>query len=456
MSEIKQYPLTVTQQLLMYANKFIFDKAWLNVASCISINEDIDPEIMLNAIKQTMMRNEFTKIRFHKKFMGPYSLYFCDNAPEGIELVDFSALSEAELNKTLEKWARRPFAHKCMDVQMYDLKLILKADGKYCIYANFCHYGFDSYPIMQLINYISKMYVALKNGTELPPESGSPISMYESEYAYNGSEQHKADIDFWTNYFDPADEPYFTNFYGKDGKFSCKGKRYGRTLVPFKNKSVQLNLKIPADTVNKIERFATQNRISPQSVHYLALHTYLSTKCDSDDVLGSIAVARRSKLIQKHGGGSMVNSIMVRNKIDRATVSVTDAAKQINAELNNCFKHANMMAGDVIENSQKCYNIPVGYHYFTCTLCYQPYFDTKSLSADMTFARLNNGAAPQSLYITVMACDSSGDLTVNYESAEVYYPAEVLEEYHNFLCKFLDDAMDNPDTPIGKIAEKYI
>ncbi len=456
MSKPIYFNTTTSQNLLLTANKVILKGSWFNIAALIEYHQEIDPELMLKAIDLTMRRNEFTRLRLHKTFTGKVVQYISECEPEGLEILDLSSLSDDELHSLAEKWAQTSFPRRGIETQLYKIKLINRGNNRYCAYMNFHHMGFDSYAIMMVVKYIDDTYTALVNGTPIPPETGSPMPMYESEFAYEKSINKENDRKFWKDFFPKDDEPQFTSLYGKNGKFNNKGKRTGCAFLVFKNKSAHLNLRIPKSTVDKINLAADNMHLSPQNLYLLGLHTYLGIINDSEDVLSVVLVARRAKLVHKNGGGTMVNSVMTRTKIPYGEISFADGCNIVNRELCKNFRHASMTTFDVNKYCNAAYGTSGTAAYNGVIFCYQPYFKPVNEGVNFSFERLNNGSSPQPLMMTILACDKSGDLYVNYEMMAHYYTTDMVEKFHEFYVKFLDEAAENPEKLISDIAEKYI
>ncbi|MCQ2478528.1 MAG: condensation domain-containing protein [Clostridia bacterium] len=448
---------TPAQKLLMLNDNLMFKGSWMNVAAILDINQEIDEQILLEAIRTAMMRNPSTSVRLHKNVLGKTKMYLSDKEPEGIELLDYSSLSDEDFEKLAEKWAQTSFHRRGIETQLYQIKLIRRKNSKHCFYVNFHHMGFDSYAIMETMRYVCLTYNAMMNNEPLPKVGGSPIAMYQDELNYTGSAAEKADLEYWKNFFDPDDEPYFTNLYGKGGKFTQKkGMRSGTCTLPFRNKSAHLNLRIPASVVEKTNKLAELWRVSEQSLHLTALNAYMGMINESDDVTSIVVVARRATLLQKRGGGTLVGSVLVRTKIPRETTSFKAACKISNMRMNESFRHPRQTMFEVNKFANKAYKTASLQGYNGSILCYQPYFNVNDLGMKISFRRLNNGAAPTHLYTTIMQCDDTGDLCVNYEMMAHYYTPDVVEKYHNFMVKFLDAACDNPDKTIAELAKPLL
>ena len=456
MKEIKYYPMTTSQDLLLFADKFIFKKAWMNIAAVLSIDGEVDEQIMLQAMYLALVRTPSASLRLHKADKKTIVQYFSTALPEGLELLDYSSLSDEDFLALMEKKARKAFPHKGIETQLYDLKLISRGNNRYAIYINAHHMAFDAFAVMSLIRYIADVYAVLLHGGELPRPMGSPIPMYEAEAAYAKSDAFRKELDFWKAYYDPNDEPMYTNLYGKGSKFHNKGKRTGIAVLPFKNKALHENLVIPAKTVSAVTELVAKWRITSQSFYVAALHTYLSMINDTNDVLTFNAVARRATLVQKRGGGSMVNTVAVRTKVDRAATSFRDACTAAHRSISQSYRSANVLFKDTSSIYLKNYNMGQTDGYAGVYVCYQPYFNMDNSSMKFHFQRLNNGGTTSCLYLTIMACDNSGDLVVNYEHAAAYYDAATICKFHDFLVKFLAAAVASPDETIESLAKKCL
>lgn len=457
MNEAKQYPLTASQQVLVYAGKYHLGTKWMNVAAVVDFQNEIDEAKMLKAIAISLMQTPGANIRLHRNEDKSITQYFSHEIISGVELVDLSSLSSEQYEKKLESWAQTTFPNKSFDTQLVNFKLIRRPGGLCSIYLCVDHMVMDAYSIMSTVRYIMSTYKALAAGTELPKEQPSPIPMYESEMGYFRSENFKKDMAFWTRLFAEEGEPYFTSLDGKNSKHRHKqNSRVGKITIPFRTKGVHENQPISADIVSGIVALAGKWRVSPQSLYHLAYNTYLSTVCDTDDVTLPSAVARRATLTQKRAGGTMVNPVFVRSKIDRKNTSFQEGCKYVYQRTTEAYRHANLPYGMISGNNMKTFHVPAGYAYTGFSLCYQPYFSLQEDDMAISFRRLNNGDANQSCYLTIMPRDNSGEMWCNYEYMTAYYKRETILACHEFVVKFLKAALEDPDAMLADLAAKAL
>ena len=92
----KVYPLTVAQKFHLYYLPFCPTAAVLNIGTSLTIEVELDWELLAKSINKAYERSEGMRIRFAKDKEGTYYQYVEDPEEKEIEFVDFSG-------KTLEE-----------------------------------------------------------------------------------------------------------------------------------------------------------------------------------------------------------------------------------------------------------------------------------------------------------------------------------------------------------------
>ena len=453
MKEVKYYPLTQAQLMLFFQMKYCIKKQCVNLCTEIEFQEDIDTNLMLQALYTGVLRSPALHIRLHKNPDKTIVQYFSDAAPEKLEIVDFSDKSEEEFNKTIAKWNGTPFPNKLMETQLYNLKLILKPNGKYAIYGNYCHIIADAYSIMATFKDIMGVYDAIKNQKPMPAPLPSPLPAYEADFKYQGSDKEKEDLKFFDEeIFDT--EPQYTNLNGRSDKAFLKDKKYGKYHYSPAMKGDAVVYTIPAEVDKAATEFALANKVSPQAMYLLAIRTYLSGMCKVDDVTFTNTVARRATLAQKRAGGTMVNAIPLRFRFNNET-TVAEACRLVYANQCESYRHANCSCGGILSMVDKKYNKPQGMSYFDFGTTYQPYFLIDD-SVQVKFKRMPNGCETQSVYMSIMPCDNKGTISIDYSYQVAAYTPESLKKFHDFIVDFLREAVKEPEKTLSYFIEKYI
>ncbi|MCQ2478314.1 MAG: condensation domain-containing protein, partial [Clostridia bacterium] len=317
MSEITYYPLTQSQYLILFQMKFCVKKEISNICTEIEFLEDVDQKLLMQSLYLGMLRAPAMSVRLHTTEDKKIVQYFSDAAHEKIDYIDMSGKSDEEYEALLNKWNTAAFPNKCMETQLYNLKLLKKPNGNLAVYGCYSHLVSDAYAIMATFKDILNIYNALRDGKALPSAPVSPLPAYQADYKYFNSEKMEADRKYYDEVvFDT--EPQFTTIAGKDAKIFAKdhkqGHKYGTFAYNPLMPGAALNLPIDKDLNDKITEFALNNKVSPAALYALATRTYLSAVCETNDVTFMNPVARRATVAQKRAGGTLTMPVALRTR----------------------------------------------------------------------------------------------------------------------------------------------
>lgn len=412
------YPLTASQGVMYYSQKYSKTKSIINICSMLHFDAEIDVNIMLQAISLGLHRNRSASIRMRKDGKG-VKQYFSEQPPEAVIVLDYSDKTDAELDEDIAKWSSREFPNGSFDVQLYTCKLIKKPNSFYALYFCVSHLAFDAYSIIMTATDILGLYDKLLNAQPITPSKSDPLPSYHTEWEYFKSHTFQADKDFWRNEIF-ATEPYFTSVNGSKITPCVKGKRYGKTVDPIKTASRHENFTLGKETVDKVNELAKELRISPQCIYLLAARSYLSkVNDDADDVTIANNIARRATLVEKRAGGTRVQSLLFRMNFSNS-LTVRDALIEINALQKKYYTHADLPSYEALGIFREVFGVPAMYGYNTLYLTYQPYFVAANNSLPVHLTIHSSGSCNMPLYLTVMALDNSGNLNFNFD-----YPVKV-------------------------------
>ena len=449
------YPITSGQMMIYYTQKFCYKKQISNICAVVNIENDVDEALLYQSVLLAAMRFPSMNCRITNKD-DKLMQYFVDTIPELIHTVDLSACSEQEIDSTIDKWSAVPFPNKGMDVPLYRINILKMPGGKFALYFCVCHMIMDAYALMGLTTYISQIYAALRDGTAFPVLKKTPMECYMSGFSYFTSEKYQKDQAWWKELF--KTEPTFTSMNGTTGRDYVKDKKYGVVLRSWKVTADHLNLRIPKEIVEMVNSLAEQYMVSPHTVYLVAMRAYLSAVCGTEDVTFMDTVARRSTLVQKHAGGTMVNAIPLRTTFSN-DMSLGDTLVQMFRTQRETYRHADVPCGQILQMIKQIHNPPVGmvnHNYTSVSLTYQPYFIYDESAFRCTFQRRKSGAAATPLYLSIMPIDNSGDFWVNYEYLTDLVRRDSLEKSHAFMLNFVRYGFKNPDSTVADLMKKSL
>ena len=456
MKERIYYPVTSGQMIMFYTAKFSPRKQITNVCATINITTPLDEALLCQALTMAVMR--FPTLNCRLTMQGEKIVqYFDDEFPTNLRLVDMSDKSEAEIQAQINEWSAEPFPNKNMDVPLWRIHVLRMPDGTHSLYFCVCHMVMDAYAMMSCVKYMADVYHALQDGQPIPAIKATPLECYKNDYAYFTGPRYARDTQWWNDQF--ATEPMYTSLNGRKSKDFVRGKRYGVTLHPAKTVADHLNLRIPKESVGQANQLAALLEVSPQCVYTMAVRSYLAAVSETDDVTLISAVARRATLAQKYGGGTMVNAIPLRT-IYPASTSLREGMEIVHRAQSGIFRHADFPCGQILQDLAKRYNVPMSalslHGYVTVSMTYQPYFSFDDTGFKCTFKREKTGTAATPLYMSIMPYDGSGDLWVNYDYLVDRLSPETLEKLHNFMLRFFEKGLAQPDLTLAELTEQCL
>lgn len=448
------YPLLPGQALMVFAEKWCLKKTSVNICASVHFDFELDASLLLQALYLALLRNQATRIRL-TKLNKEVRMYFTDESPNSIEVVDMSDKSDEEVDAQMEAWSKVPFPHGRMNVQLYSARLVKKSNNRYALLIIVHHTVMDTYALMYMAEDILKIYRALSSGEKLPENKNQTMQMYnaEMERLSKNTDKLEAQKAFWRDEVF-AEEPRYlsVNGTGNVRKEFVKGKNYGKSNDILHPKSLHLNLPIEKETIDELKEFCSANRIPELVVYMLAISSYLSSANDYyEDVLLMSAIAKRATVLEKHAGMTKADNMFYRVNIPHET-SFLEACRQQSLIQNRYLRNSEVSFTDANKLMQEKFNMPEGVNYTQISVTVQPYFINTPPDMPIHLKRHCNGAIQQPLYLTIIATDNSGAMTCNYEYSCSLVDPNNLQAMHKHIVNFLKTATKNPELTLGELA----
>ena len=154
----KTYPLTVAQKFHFYYLEYCPKKEVVNIGTSLTIEYELDVEVLKQSIHKAYERNEFMRMRlaFDKKENEWYQ-YIVPTDDREIEYVDFTGKSDEEAEEIMKSWTQVPFVRE--DSPLNVVKIIKTPDGNQGLYLLGDHFALDA---QSLILFLSVFIVLVK------------------------------------------------------------------------------------------------------------------------------------------------------------------------------------------------------------------------------------------------------------------------------------------------------
>lgn len=460
----KVYPLTAAQMLHYYSMKYCPKKQVLNIGSSLTIQVDLDWEILRQCIKEALMRCDSMRIQFvHDPDGGVYQYVVAPENLRQIEFFDFSKWSMEDTKNKLVEWTEVPLDRD--DSPMHRIVMIKMPDGYQGIYIVVDHMTMDAQALIVFFRDIIELYChKVYEGIDYPKEMTSYLKLLEKDLAYEqGTASAKRDREFFENLI-TSSEPIFADIYGpkklKDERKASKNPKLRAATNTSNNVDANLaNFHLEEEPSRRLLEFCEKNRISMTCLLLMGLRTYLQKENDLDDISLVTTIARRATLLEKRGGGSRIHCFPFRTIVPREDTFLEGLYK-IRDGQNQYFRHANYSPSEYYAFRKKHYNLKDGQTYEPMALTYQPLnmkYDGPGLEqlGDIQYKteRYTNGVCAHTLYLTVShrTLDNGLDFCFEYQTGVV--TPEKLETMYYYLCRIMFKGIEDPNRTVGEIID---
>ncbi|MGN0488322.1 MAG: condensation domain-containing protein [Ruminococcus sp.] len=456
----KVYPLTTAQKFHIFYQDFCPKKQVVNIGTSVTIEAEIDFEVLKQSIYKAYERCESMRLRFAKDKDGVWYQYVIEKEERDIEFCDFSQNTMEEAEATMKSWTEIPFVRQ--DCPMNRIVMIKMPDDFSGVYLLVDHLTMDAQSLVCFLKDVIQIYCSIMypNEVDFPSDMASYIEQLEKDLAYEaGCKAKDRDTEFFHKLIESS-EPIYNGIDGRK-KLEEERKRTGnpnvRTAINVSD-SVDSALDVfhlEAEPTKRLIDFCEKYHISLACLLTTGLHIYFHKMNGNDDVSINTAIARRATLKEKKCGGTRIHSFPIRAIIPE-NKTFLEGIYQIRDMQNQLFRHANYDPVDYFAHRSKIYKNQQGHTYEPMSLTYQPLTLRASGLEKLGDIKYKtkwyaNGATTQAMYLTVTHRPDDNGLDFSFEHQIKAVSREQLEYMYYYLCKIMFKGAENPNLPIGDI-----
>lgn len=440
MVERKYYDLTPSQNLMYFALKFIPEKNVVNIGTAVWLHENIDCELLKVAAYKAIWRMDALRLRL-KKVKGEIKQYVSEEEPKEIKIEDYSNYSKGDIDEILEKWTSTPFKYK--DKELYDVSIIKGSENVTGLYIKVNHVVMDAWGLTVYAKDVINIYLAMKDGKELPEEPAKFVPLIEKDLEYMNSKRMQKDYEF-------IKEKWKTPAVFSSVEPKYVGKRYRPNNLSFKGKQKVMTL--DKSSVARINEFCRENRISQQTLFILGSQIYFYKLNNTDKSMVNSVLARRSSMDRKRAGGMMVNNLQLKVECPYG-LSFKEACEKLTKEQFELYRHGDFPYQLAHDYVLKQAGIKSGL-LTDFTITYQP---AKIFTDNRIKAKVQNyfnGSASMNLYLTIMDTLDSGELDFMFQYKVAVVSDEIVDELYRVMIKAVEIGIKCPTKTIGEIIDE--
>ena len=457
MSEaIKLYPLAASQKMHYYTVQYCPKKEVLNIGTSLTIETDINFDVLKESIYESYERCECMRIRFTQDENGEVMQYIAPKEERDIPFFEFSHWKQEDAENEMKKWTSVPFER--FDSPMNKVVMISMPDGFKGIYLLVDHMTMDAQAIVLFLKDVIQVYCSKMYDYEYPKPLQSYVKALEKDLKYEaGSKSYEKDKKFWEEYLEQS-EPIYTDATG-DNLLQRQREAQNKPELRAAVGGIQscdaeiAQFHLEPDPSDALVKFCEENQISLATLLLMAVRTYLQKVNNNEpDVSIQNTVSRRATLLEKLSGGSRVHFFPCRTIVN-LDETFLQGCEKIRDSQNNIFRHANFNPIEFRAMRSKKYNNAPGESYEPMSLTYQPLSMRTDDMPDIRYKSdwYTNGVAAQNLYLTVMHRSLDNGLDFCFEYKKEKYNYEDLEKIYYFITRIIFEGVNNPNKTIEEI-----
>ena len=447
------YQLTTSQKVVAALADYVHSLELLSLIAVVDFECEINEEVLLEAISKTAKRLPYCNVRFRRLEDGSVVQYSCEEEPEPVEVVDFTLESEEEQEEQFREWNSEAFPGNFENIQLYQFKLLRYPDGHHGLFFAFQHFIMDGYAGIYTLHYLSKVYIALLRGKELPAPGPEPWKLVEDDIAYHASPRYQKGLEKLSAQYET--EPCFASLNGRGAPEFIEDKRYGRSQNFSQFGGSVIRHPLSPVLSKRIENEAKRLNISAQNFYLLALRSYLGRVSETDDVTVITLLACRSTLFEKQCGLNTADAQLVRSIIPDSC-SFGDAVLKLADIQNEELRYAKVINNDILRILRNRFDVPQDCTYAPAWMSFFPAVTFEEGQLDLTVRFISNGWATSPFYMLVLPDSNRGTQSATYWYAVGYTFPESIERFHAFMLKFLEKGIGQPDRTLGELIDESL
>lgn len=458
---VKAYPISSSQKM-MYLMSLKYGSGYPvnNIGFGYYWKGEMDKAVMKASIYEAIRRCDTMRLRFVMGKKLQLLQYVTPKSQLIIEEWDYSDMTIDEAEEKLTAFSRASIP--MFNCELHKIALVKFKDGYHGIFMRIQHLAMDAYSLKVFANDIIDIYMHKTRGTAYPKPMRSYIPVLEKELAYETSEQHEIDSQYWYDSLAKTSEPIFTDFM-LDNRLKQQQKKYpDRRYADIHSglpDATTLKFNMSTEDSKKIVDVCNERGLSVFAYLSMGVRTALSCFNDNqEDVSFKMIINRRGTIDEKKSGGIRINFLPMRSIIGPEK-TYAEGVRDISEVQNEMYLHASLAFLEMLKERHKSMSEDAKFDstYDSVGLSCQPLMRMKAIDEEMEKTSrciwYNNGATMIPLYITVCHRQSDGgfDFIVEYRTEQMAdYDLAV---FYKKMEKAMVLGADNPDITVKEILD---
>ena len=447
MKERKIYELTPAQDVPYLQCKYTLFKRVINVLSSITLEEEVDFELMKDAYNLVVERNDCLRIKFFKKRKQLMQYIDEPKKLKNIPILSFKTKEEQE--KYIDKYKNS--AIKFLKGQVVEPTFIKTYDNRCMILLKVCHLVLDIYGVNIIYQDLINVYNALKNGETLPeqPSSFEEIMIKDIEKKHNERLVNN-NTEFFTDLLQNNPEPFYTGLHGPDNKiWQKKLSKNHRSMQMFfiNNDTKGYCHNIDGALVEKVLNYCKEYSCTPAHfLMYTCTLTAAKLNNNTRNVLPLELCNCRGTAQAKKCGGTKVQSVACYTTFDYEK-EFANALADFSINQTKLYRRINFEDRDFEMLLHKTYRSSWLETYYSLTYSFIP----MTMPNGVEFSIYSNGKCALPAYIAQLYNTETNEIRMAYDVQTKIITEQNVADFHQKYLHVIEQVLNNPQIKLNEI-----
>lgn len=446
-TEKQIYELTPSQDVSYLQCKYTLFKRVINILSSITLDKEIDFNLMKEAFNLVVERNDCLRIKFFKK--DKQLKQFFDDAKPLTKIPVMHFETEEQQSKFINRYKKKPI--KYLKGKVIEPIFIKTHDSEYMVMLKVCHLVLDIYGLNMIYKDLMEVYDALRGGKDLPPAPGS----FEEVMKKDIEKKHNDKLvdnntEFFTNLLTENPEPFYTGIHGPDNeiwKKKLSKNHRGMQMFFINNDTVGYCHKIESDVVEEVIKYCKENSCSPNDfLFYTCAFTAAKLNNNTKQVLPLELCNCRGTSLEKKVAGTKVQSIASYTKFNY-NETFEKSIKDFASYQTKLYRHVNFEDRDFETLLHKTYRSSWLETYYSLTFSFIPVVMPEGLE----FMVYSNGKGALPAYIAQLYDVKNNEINMAYDVQSKIISESDVEDFHNKYVNVIKQILKKPQIKLDDI-----
>lgn len=419
------YNLTNPQKSIWVLEQFYKNTPVNNICGTVIINEPVNFNNLIKAIKIFIETNDSFKIKLHFDKNNEIKQYFSDSYD-----IDSSNIVSLESTKELEAiqedLVNIPFS--LIDSQLFKLKLFkFSKNGHGGFVLNIHHLIGDACTAGLVASKIINIYTSLQKNEDITEPSTSYINYIESEKEYLSSSKFEKDKEYWENNFASLPDIASLSTVNLNAVSSCDCKS-NRKLFILDNKKVE-----------EINTYCKDNNISIFNFFMAIFGIYIGKVKNLKHFVLGTPILNRTTYTEKHTPGMFISTVPFYFNMEQ-NMSFKDFSSLIAMQTIGMFRHQKYPYQEILEQIRKqdssipnLYNVMISYQ--------NTRTNKQSSEIDYDVIWTHSNYTCDELDIHLFDMNDLGSLNIAYDYQTSKYSLEDINDIHHRVINIIDQIL---------------